>query len=172
MLLFSCSVVSSSLLDMGWSHALQSTRLLRPWNSQGKNTGAGCHFLLQGIFPTQRLNPWPLSCLLHSRWVLDCWTTGEALRIEYIPLKKKIKKQSPSEGLPSWWLRWSRICLQWGDLGLNPREDPLEKGMTTHSNILAWRVSWIEKPGGLQSTGSQRAGHDWVTNTRTYLSES
>ena len=32
-------------------------------------------------------------------------------------------------------------------------EDPLEKGMTTHSNILAWRISWTEEPGELQSTG-------------------
>ena len=33
------------------------------------------------------------------------------------------------------------------------REDPLEKGMATHSSILAWRVPWTEEPGGLQSTG-------------------
>ena len=39
-------------------------------------------------------------------------------------------------------------------------EDPLEKGMTTHSSILAQRIPWIEKPGRLQSTGSQRVGHD------------
>ena len=50
-----------------------------------------------------------------------------------------------------------------GDLGLIPgsgrsldREDPLEKGMGTHSNILAWRIPWTEEPGGLQSMGSQR----------------
>ena len=35
------------------------------------------------------------------------------------------------------------------------REDPLEKGVATHSSILAWRISWTEGPGGLQSTGSQ-----------------
>ena len=38
--------------------------------------------------------------------------------------------------------------------------DPLEKGMATHSSILAWRISWTEKPGRLQSIGSQRVGHD------------
>ena len=42
-------------------------------------------------------------------------------------------------------------------------KDPLEKGMATHSSICAWRIPWTEKPGGLQSMGSQRAGHDWVT---------
>ena len=39
-------------------------------------------------------------------------------------------------------------------------EDPLEKEMATHSSTLAWRIPWTEEPGGLQSTGSQRVGHD------------
>ena len=40
------------------------------------------------------------------------------------------------------------------------QEDPLEKEMATHSSILAWRIPWAEEPGGLQSMGSQRVGHD------------
>ena len=40
------------------------------------------------------------------------------------------------------------------------QEDPLEKGMATHSIILAWRISRTEEPGRLQSMGSQRVGHD------------
>ena len=40
------------------------------------------------------------------------------------------------------------------------QEDPLEKEMATHSSILAWRIPWTEELGGLQSTGSQRVGHD------------
>ena len=43
-------------------------------------------------------------------------------------------------------------------------EDPLEKEMAIHSSILAWRIPWTEEPGGLQSTGSQRVGHDWATS--------
>ena len=43
-------------------------------------------------------------------------------------------------------------------------EDPLDKGMATHSSIPAWRIPWTEKPGGLQSMGSQRVRHDWATN--------
>ena len=39
-------------------------------------------------------------------------------------------------------------------------EGPLEKGMATHSSILAWRIPWTEEPGGLQSMGSQRVRHD------------
>ena len=43
------------------------------------------------------------------------------------------------------------------------QEDPLEKGMATHSSILASRVSWTEDPGRLQSVGSKRVGHTWAT---------
>ena len=52
-----------------------------------------------------------------------------------------------------------------GDLGSIPGsgEDPLEKETATHSSILAWRILWIEDFGRLQSVGSQRIGHDWVT---------
>ena len=39
-------------------------------------------------------------------------------------------------------------------------EDPLEKGMATHSSIRAWRTSWTDEPGGVQSMGSQRVRHD------------
>ena len=39
-------------------------------------------------------------------------------------------------------------------------EDPLEKGMATHFSVLSWRIPWTEEPGGLQSMGSQRVGHN------------
>ena len=41
-------------------------------------------------------------------------------------------------------------------------EDSLEKGMATHSSILAWKIPWTEEPGGLQSMGSQRVRHEWA----------
>ena len=44
------------------------------------------------------------------------------------------------------------------------REDPLEEGMATHSSLLAWRTPWTEAPGGLQSMGSQRIGHNLATD--------
>ena len=47
----------------------------------------------------------------------------------------------------------------------------LEKEVATHSSILAWRIPWTEEPHGLQSMGSQRVGHDWVTNTHTDVEE-
>ena len=46
-------------------------------------------------------------------------------------------------------------------------EDPLEEGMATHSSILASRIPWTEKPGGLQSMGSHSVEHDWTINTFT-----
>ena len=46
-------------------------------------------------------------------------------------------------------------------------EEPLEKGMATHSSILALEIPPAEESGGLQSMGSQRVGHDWTTNTFT-----
>ena len=60
------------------------------------------------------------------------------------------------KNLPSMWETWV-WPLGW--------EDPLEKGMATHSSIFAWRIPWTEGPGGLQSTESQRVRHDWTTNT-------
>ena len=49
------------------------------------------------------------------------------------------------------------------------REDPQEEEMATHSSTLAWRIPWTEEPGGLQSMGSQRVGHDWVTSLLSSL---
>ena len=56
---------------------LQPARLLCPWDSPGKNTGGGCHALLQGTFPSQGLNP-HLLWLLHGRLILCHWATRKA----------------------------------------------------------------------------------------------
>ena len=55
------------------------------------------------------------------------------------------------KNLPAMWKTWVQ------SLG---REDPLERGMATHSSILAWKIPWTEDPGGLQSMGLQRVGHN------------
>ena len=52
------------------------------------------------------------------------------------------------------------------------QEDPLENEIATHSSILVWKIPWIEEPGRLQSMGSQRVGHNWVTNTLPYFKAS
>ena len=48
------------------------------------------------------------------------------------------------------------------------QEDPLEKGMATHSSVLAWRIPWAKEPGRLQSMGLQKVGHDRATITRMF----
>ena len=53
--------------------------------------------------------------------------------------------------LPAMWETWAQ-SLGW--------EDPLEKEMATHSSILAWEIPWSEDPGGLQSMGLQKVGHE------------
>ena len=71
------------------------------------------------------------------KWVfLDTWASLVAQRLKRLPGMRETRVQS---------------------LG---REDPLEKEMATHSSTLAWRIPWKEKPGRLQSMGSQRVGHD------------
>ena len=74
----------------------------------------------------------------------------KALNIIGLPLVAQRVKR-----LPTMWDTWVQ-SLGW--------EDPLEKEMATHSSALAWKISWMEKPGRLQSMGSQRLGHDWVTS--------
>ena len=61
-------VLVTQLCSTLWPHGLQSARLLCPWDSPGKNTGVGCHSLLQGIFLTQGWNPG----FLHCRQILYC----------------------------------------------------------------------------------------------------
>ena len=55
------------------------------------------------------------------------------------------------KNLPAMWEGWVQFLGQ---------EDPLELEMATHSSILAWQIPWAEEPGGLQSMGWQRVGHD------------
>ena len=81
----------------------------------------------------------PLS-LLHSRnsgkHIEHVWTSLVAQSVKNLPVVQETQVRS----------------LGW--------EDPLEKEMATHSSILAWKISWTQEPGGLQSMGSQRVGHN------------
>ena len=65
--------------------------------------------------------------------------------VKNLPLMLEMEKQirSPGRG-------W----------GVGAGEDPLEKDKATHPSVLAWRIPWVEEPGGLWSMGSQRVGHD------------
>ena len=89
---------------------------------------------------------------------LRCLFVSEMLKLSLITLNWASLVAQMVENLPAmpetqiWSLGW---------------EDPLEKEMATDSSILAWRIPWIEDPGGLQVLGSQRVGHDWVTRSFT-----
>ena len=65
----------------------------------------------------------------------------------------------------SWWLSGKESTCQCRKCGFNPwvGKIPVEKEMAAHCSILAWRISWTEEPGRLQSRGLQRIGYDWVT---------
>ena len=88
--------------------------------------------------------------------VLACsYSSPIILRIFLTDWRNRVESNLPS-------------CLSWGFtiLVANQKtslggEDPLEKGMATHTSTLAFRLPWTPKPGGLQSRGSHRVGHDW-----------
>ena len=68
-----------------------------------------------------------------------------------LPVNRASLVAQTVKNLPAVRMTWIR-SLGW--------EDPLEKGMATHSSILAWRIPWTEEPGRLQSMGLQRVRHD------------
>ena len=86
-----------------------------------------------------------------------------------------------TSNLESWIMFWHNLDFLVTQIGKNPpavqetwvqflnQEDLLEKRMATHSNILAWKIPWTEKPGGLQSIGSQRVGHNWSDYAHTHI---
>ena len=74
-------------------------------------------------------------------------------------LKRRIQKPSYTNTLMAQMVK--NLCtMQETQVQSLGWEEPLEKGMATKSSILAWRIQWTEEPGGLQSVGSQRFGHD------------
>ena len=87
-----------------------------------------------------------------------CWIQLESSQINVgFPGGSDGKEPARDAGTQLWYLGW---------------EYPLEEEMTTHSSNLAWRLPWAEESGRLQSMGSQRIGHDWVTNTHTQVDAS
>ena len=146
-------------------HRRQSTRLLRSWDSPGKNTGVGCHFLLQcmKVKSESEVAQW---CPTLSD-PMDCSLPGSSAhgfsRQEYwsgVPLPSPLFSIHMSKCSVNAYERMGfpggsddkESTYNAGD----PDSVPgvwryLEKGMgiTTHSNILAWRIPWTEEPGGL-----------------------
>ena len=116
------------------------------------------------------------------KWALESITTNKASGADGIPVEHL--HRYCHLGVVIWdqniYLNCYLIWLLWISSGKESAmgkswvqslvwEDPLEKGMATHSSILVRRIPWTEEPGRLQSMGLQRVGHDWVTNTYRYL---
>ena len=91
---------------------------------------------------------------LYIPYLQNCRSKPEAVTHVGFPWRLSSKKKS------------SCLYLPMKEMQVQPlgREDPLEKEMATHSSILAWKIWWMEEPGGLSSIGSQRVGHDWATS--------
>ena len=164
-----CSV-ASIVPDSVRPYGLQPLRLLCPWNSPGKNTGVGCHALLQGIFLTQGLNP-GLLCLLHCRQILlstepPCCThtyilkggsDGVEININIILVKKMILIQDKSR---------TSLVAQMVKTACQRRRPEFDPWVREYP----WRREWLTTPEflpreshgqrGLQSMGSQRVGHN------------
>ena len=136
-------VVSNSL----WHHGLEPARLLCPWNSPGKNTGAGCHFLLQVVFLTQGCNPGLLRC----KQILYCLSHQGSLVFYFLffftILVKGVKKIMIDLALSNALTTYKLSNLFKSVSFLRVKE------MATHSSILAWRIPGMAEPGGLPSMG-------------------
>ena len=117
-----------------------------------------------GRYSMTRL-PWVRSLLFFPGSWHTLTPVGEPLQYNYFPVCGSSTRWvdflggSDVKNLPAMQKTWVQ-SLGWEDL--------LEKGMATHSSILAWRILWTKEPDGLQSIGSQRVRHDWVNNTFTF----
>ena len=140
-------------------HRQQPTRLPRPWDSPGKNTGVGYHFLLQ-CTKVKSQSEVAQSCLT-PRDPMDCSLPGSSvhwifqarvLEWDAIAYNPSLMRTLGSTGT------FEPHCL-FGNLG-----NQWEKAMAPHSSTLAWKIQWTEEPGGLQSIGSLRVGYDWGTS--------
>ena len=103
-------------------------------------------FSLNGVnsFDTNQVNTYvPV-------YIMVLWSIVFIYLPTFMPVAQRLKRLPPMQET---WVQ----SLGW--------EDPLEKEMVTHSSILAWRIPWMEEPGGrLQSMGSPRVRHDWATS--------
>ena len=114
-------------------HRWQPTRLPHPWDSPGKNTGVGCHFLLR----CRKVKS-------ESEVAQSCLTPSDPMDCSLL--------RSSIHGIVQ-----ARV-LEWGAIAFSITQVNL-----CYFNYIPWRIPWTEEPGGPQSTGSQRVGRDLAT---------
>jgi len=134
-----CELSHSGTSDSLQPHGLSPTNSFCPWNFPGKNTAVGCHFLFQGIFLTQGLNPHLLH-LLH--WQVDSLPLvspgGLLIYTLCIYFINTLILWVLAETVKNLSAMMETLVLSLG------QEDPLEKGKATHCSILAWRIPWTD----------------------------
>ena len=118
-----------------------------------KNEGVECGVHFESLNKEEKNNMLGDKPLWVSLWLFSVSLRHRLLLFQTIPVAQTVKNlpamQETQVQIPGW-------------------EDPLEKEMATHSSFIAWRIPWTEESDGLQSTGSQGVGHDWVTNCCLY----
>ena len=126
------------------------TKLKRnPWS--GAQVSVFYGLILWLLPPTTTYSAWQATVHGVTRVGRDLTTKSPPLPIQGLPRWHSGKKSTSVQGMQKTWV-WS--------LG---QEDPLEEEMATCSSILAWKIPWTEEHGGLQSMGSQRVRHSWVS---------
>ena len=121
--------------------------------------------------------PWHIEGAHHCLSILPCWVLAPMVRrwrqkqLQLHVLQLHGHLISPVRVICKWdFWQYPTHKSSWGFnnaiyLFIFGYSRSLEKEMATHSSILAWRILWTKEPGGLQSMGSRRVGHSWVTNT-------
>ena len=187
-----CAVLSHWVLSSSlWPHGLWPARPLCPRGFSRQEYWSGLPCPPPGHFPNLSnvsriggrffviwatrealLKPVVTSNSVHSQWELQMsWGLGTfAATISRRSLVKDWALKQVGASLPAQRLK-HLPAMQETQVQSLGREDPLEKEMATHSSIIAWRIPWMEEPGGLQSMGSQRVGHDWATSLTHSLTQ-
>ena len=139
-------------------HRQQPTRLHHPWDSPGKNTGVGCHFLLQFMKVKSEIEV-SQSCptLLDS---MDCSLPGSSVHGIFQARVLKWIAITFSNN-PTVVSKYSGERNNCRSLTLNQKlEMIMEKEFATRSSVPAWRIPGMVEPGGMPPMGSHRVGHD------------
>ena len=119
------------------------------------------------LFSLVMVFPRTLACSLTLclRFLLFFWLRFMLLKLQFwgpsVSLGSLLERQNSSRTPRSQVIRMCSDCLGSTDL-------EMKEGTAAHSSILAWRIPWTEEPGGLQSMGSHRVGHDWSDLARTH----
>ena len=166
--------------------SLQLEILSRNWRETMKiRTAAPCRFKGQQSFDAQERD---CDECAENIWVEQRFSVGKESLIKMIEMcRKKVRKVNRWDGLQgnrqnrlrkTTWGRYFELEMyhpKWFHIGKMaysyvPKCPYQEKAVATHSSTLAWKIPWTEEPDGLQSMGSQRVGHDWVTSLFSLIS--